>query len=572
VVGEVRVLDLLKDRAMEALELAGPDDRVWVLRAGEPWSVAPPTDPAGARARIRDTEVSGAASELDRSLRRARELVGSSPLPAAEIHLLSDLQASSLSGDPPPSPRDARPETPVVAWAPSWNPEPSRWLAGVEVAEGLAPLEGERVRIAVDVGGRGVESPLPVRVVVDGDVVAAGSARPGETVVLSAGPFPRGPVTGWVETDPDALGGDDRIPFAFRVGPAVAVARTGPPSFFLDRALETLEAAGRVRLADPEAARVLVAVEGVGLDVGDPRPVVVVPPADPDRRPALNLRLEEAGIPWRLDPPRGAGGSELTGSVGGVELEGIRVARSYDLVPSRGPGIGSTGEPGPGVRATTAAGDAAMVDGPHVGEPGTSRPWMLLAVPLDPEWSDLPVAAAMVPFVGWAVGRAGPSGAGNPGIAGEPLPLPPGATAVETPGGTTIPVDGTPALERTGTPGVYRIRRGDSIVDRVAVRPPPAESTPERLAPAELDAVVGSALVTVDDARRWPSRVFRERRGPEPWRPLLIVVLILVTVEGWFATSRSGRSRDSAPSPAADDPPSPSSSPRGADPVGASIP
>ncbi|UCC25355.1 MAG: BatA domain-containing protein, partial [Gemmatimonadales bacterium] len=55
VVGAGRVLDTLKARALEVLDQAGPGDRFWVLRAGEPWDIAAPLTAEEARRRVDGT-------------------------------------------------------------------------------------------------------------------------------------------------------------------------------------------------------------------------------------------------------------------------------------------------------------------------------------------------------------------------------------------------------------------------------------------------------------------------------------------------------------------------------------
>ncbi|MBW3536099.1 MAG: VWA domain-containing protein, partial [Gemmatimonadetes bacterium] len=89
--GEERVLDRLKALAERTLDLAGPDDRVWVVRAGEPWDVVTPGDAVAARRRVRETEVSAAASDLPAAVARAAALVRDAGLTASEVQVLSDL-------------------------------------------------------------------------------------------------------------------------------------------------------------------------------------------------------------------------------------------------------------------------------------------------------------------------------------------------------------------------------------------------------------------------------------------------------------------------------------------------
>ncbi len=60
------------------------------------------------------------------------------------------------------------------------------------------------------------------------------------------------------------------------------------------------------------------------------------------------------------------------------------------------------------------------------------------------------------------------------------------------------------------------------------------------------------SLRTVDDPDAWERNIFQAGRGPEPWRPLLIVVLALLLVESVVAASE--RLRKAPSTTAAADP------------------
>lgn len=538
VVGAERVLDVLKTRAREALEAAGPDDLVWVIRAGEPWDVAQPGGVADALERVAATEPTAARGDLGAALVRASDLALSAGLPAAEIHLLSDLQRTAFG-----SPGSARPagDVPVVVYAAPGPEGPNRFLQGPVVGEGLPPLAGQRTRISVTVassGGPDTASRLPVRVVAGERIRAVGTARPGEDVVLSLGPFAGGVVEGFVETDPDALGADDRRWFAFEVRPPVGVQRRGGPSFFLDQGLDVLRQAGRVNdvETDPD---VLVSVGGDGLEGRSGVPVVVVPSPDPALLPALDRRLAAAGIPWRYGAPETGGEAEVTDNRLPVDLQGVAVRRHYRLRPvDEAAGAPLDAPPTGAIPARLSSGDPLLVTGLAPG-----GPWLLVATPLDPEWTDLPVGASMVPLLEWSVARWAAAGDERRRVlAGESLPTPPEATAVRDPAGNVHPVGGARAFRRTAAAGVYEVLAGDRVLQRVAVNAPVAESLLDPLGEREVEAAVGAGALVVSDAAAWRRQIFRSRRGPEVWRPLLLVALVLLLVEGWIAAS-GGRAR-----------------------------
>ncbi|MYH48328.1 MAG: hypothetical protein F4151_02045, partial [Gammaproteobacteria bacterium] len=180
--GEQRVLDRLKALALETLDEAGPEDRIWVMRAGEPWDVAVPGSPVQARARVLETQVSGGRGDLAAAIERAGALVSAAPLDETEIQLLSDLQATAFPGDAPVVlPADTRL---LVYQAPS-SAEDNRYLTEVLVGGGLAPMTNERSQVSIAVGGReeGADT-LAVRLVVGGRTVGATTITAGSEALL----------------------------------------------------------------------------------------------------------------------------------------------------------------------------------------------------------------------------------------------------------------------------------------------------------------------------------------------------------------------------------------------------
>lgn len=539
VLGEERVLDRLRARALESVAGATPEDRVWVLRAGEPWEVTAPGTPAEARSRIERTEVSGARGDLRGALERARGLATSAATPAAEIHLLSDLQASALpAGTDPPAAG-----VPVVVWAGVPAAEGNRYVRDVRAGGGLPPLAGRRTEVALSVGGgTGDTVPVPIRLFLGGRVRGAATVRPGGTAVLPVGPFAAGQVVGWAEADPDALGADDRRWIAFEVRPPPRVAVAGDPGPFVGEALEVLLEGGRIeRTADPRGADVLLAQDGIGVENPGVGRRVLVPPADAALLPAFNRRLADTGIPWRLSAAGGAGESRIETSSVPVDLGGVRVRAPYAV------------EPEGGAVADDDATLARLSDGSPWMLAGTSGgvPWLLLATPLDGASSTLPVDAAMVPLLEWIL--SGWSGAGtvSPASTGDVLSLPSRATSVELPDGTRVPVDGTRELRTTRDPGIYTMLRGDTVLERVALNPSVRESLLDPLPRGALRDRIGDDVTVVDDAGSWPREIFTSRQGHELWRPLLAAALLLLILESWMASAGRGPTVPREPATAA---------------------
>ncbi|MCY3704677.1 MAG: BatA domain-containing protein [Gammaproteobacteria bacterium] len=520
--GEQRVLDRLKALALETLDEAGPEDRIWVMRAGEPWDVAVPGSPVQARARVLETQVSGGRADLAAAIERAGALVSAAPLDEAEIQVLSDLQATAFPGDAPVAlPADTRL---LVYHAPS-SPEDNRYLREVLVGGGLAPMTNERSQVSIAVGGRGEgQDTLAVRLVVGGRTVGATTITAGSEALLNVGPFAGGVVSGYAEIDPDALRGDDRRFFSVSVRPPVGVSLRGDGGFFLEQAIEVLARAGRAQRTADAAAQVLLSVGGEGLD-GRPAgsAAVVVPPSDGAMLPALNRQLLLAEIPWRYESEPGAGEIGVADNRLPVALDEVRIVRRYRLV--------ANGEEAAGVvQATLDSGEPWIVTG---SAPGGS--YLLLGSPVDAEATSLAVSAPMLPLVEWMVSRWPFQSDGRSFTVGDALPIPAGVDAVADAAGGRAPA-GAGAQVVARAPGLYRLLAGDSLVREVAVNPPAAESILEPIAESALDGVLGDDYDRAD-ASSWRRLVFASRQGTEVWRWLLVAALVLLLLESRVAAT-----------------------------------
>ena len=522
VVGDERLLDGLKRRALDVLDAAGADDRIWVVRAGEPWDVPTPGGPANARYRVVTTELSAAAGNLADIVRRAAALVEQAGLPAAEVQVLTDLQATAFPGTGAPTT-----SVPVLVFHPSGTPPPNRYLESLVIGGGLPPVAGRRTELTAGVGGDSAEAPL--RLVVDDRIRGATRVPPGATAALPFGPFQEGWTSGYVETDPDELGSDDRRWFVQAIRPPPVVSLQGTSPFFLEQALTVLEDGGRLQrgTAQPD---VVVAVAGEGATAARTgSTVVVVPPIDAELLPALNRRLAEAGIPWRYEELPVRGEARVGEHRVPVPLEDVRVSTGYLLVAS-----GSTG--GAEVVARLEDGSPWIVRG-RTGA-GTYR---LVGSAFDPDATNLPVSAFMVPLLEWLVSTSESGPGGRAVEAGMPLSLPAAATLVETPDGTRHPVDPALDFRPTRESGVYRILRGDSVLDAVAVNPPVRESL---LEPAEGVVVVqafGPEVRIFNDTTAWATAAFSSRQGDELWRPIVAVALLLLILESVVAASGASK-------------------------------
>ena len=539
VVGEGRVLDQLKEVALAGLARAQPDDRVWVLPAGQPWLPAVPVGPEEARTLVRNVGPSAARGDLSASLRRARELLATADLPRQEVHLVSDLQASAFDdGDAPLHTGEE-----VVVWDP-WtetSPPPNRGLTAVEVGGGLPPLMGQRTRVTVE--ARASDSTeVPVRLLLDGRIRAAGTVPPEGQASLLLPAFSSGWVQGRVEADPDAFRLDDVRHFAFQARPAPGLEVVGNPGPFVQEGIAVLREAGRLAPMGSGMSGLTVATAGEGLaTLGEGRATLVLPPSDPAVIPAVNRRLAAAGIPWRYGALQASGAVTLAGRLLPEPLEGVIASRWYGLE------LEGTPEAPP---RTLARADGA----PWAAEGQTSDGgrYLLLASPLDPASVSLPVSTRMVRFLDWASGAWAVS-SGGPGEtdAGGPLTAPRQATQVLRPDGTREEVDGTRSLLSTDQVGVYAFLDADSsVVELQAVNVPPRESLLASLPRSEWSTRLGGTATPVERLERWPDRVFRVRQGPELWVPLLLAALLLLGLESLVAAGGRGVRRTSPRSPA----------------------
>ena len=534
VIGDARVLDQLKGAALAALERAGGEDRIWVVRAAEPWDVATPGGVEDAHDRITATATSAAAADLPAAVRRAAALVQQAGMPAAEVHLLTDLQATAL----PPGRAQAG-NVPLLVFHPTASPPLNRYLGSILVGGGLPPLAGRRSELVVGVAGDTAEAPL--RLVAEGRIRGATRVAGGDVATLPIGPFPAGWISGYVETDPDKLSADDRRWFTLFVRPPPLVSVRGQ-AFFLEQALAVLEDAGRLG-RDDARPDVVVAVAGEGAQaVRGGSTVVVIPPSEPALLPALNRRLAEAGIPWRYEISDAQGETRVAEHRIPVPLEEVRVSGGYQLV-------GAQGSPGVEVLARLEDGSPWLVAGSGTGPTGSYR---LLGSALDPAVTDLPVSAFMVPLLEWLVSPPGGEARRPTVAAGTPFALPGSATAIETPSGLRQAVDGAQDFRATREAGIYRVLAGDSLLDLVAVNPPLRESLLEPADGSGVEQALGPEARLVADSAAWVDAVFVSHLGEELWRPLLLLALLLLIVESWVASTAASdaRSRRGTPEPA----------------------
>jgi len=532
VTGDRRLLDELKDLALATMDQAEPEDLFWLIRVGSPWEPAWPGDADATSRRVRETRPSSAAGDLVAAVDRARAVLEAGAAGrAAEIHILSDLQASNITGR-----ATGAGEVPIVVWDPGTAVAANAAVTAVEVGGGVLPIAGQRSTVAAVIAGDSGADSVNVRLAVDDHVIAAAAAPPGSAIIL---PFPArdvGFVSGWVEKDPDELRPDDRRWFATRIAPPPAVGLGGGLGI-VDEALAVLEQATRIRRTDLRSADVVLLPAARSIESLPPGPgIVVLPPDSVLELPATNRRLVSSGIPWRFETMEAAGesGFGLRDESDPLlrSLQDVRISLTYRIVPE-----GS---------ATSDSVLLRLSDGTPWAIRGT-RPdgsrYVLLASPLSESASTLPTSPALVPLLdrilaSWVLTRASIVEA-QPG---EQIGLPPNATAVEAPDSSIEPASG--AYRFGDEAGIYRLLAGDSVIGLVAVNAPPAESDLRRASVRQLrDALSEPELIAVDRAQQWPDRIFRQRVGREIWRGLALFALFLLVLESLVAATGLGSDR-----------------------------
>src|SRR2546422_1073709 len=371
------VLERLKAMARGSLARATASDHLWlvladgVARAGTREALLATVDSVGVSARRLDlTAAVGAATRL----------VDAEPLPAREVHVVSDLQRTALGSGRAAVPRGVR----VLALAPPSQAGPNRGVGTVRMTDGAAAVG------IVGTPGAGREGgAAPVTLRIRGREVGRALATPGSTVSISLPSLGPGWWVGEVVLDADELRADDRRLLVWRVAPPARVA--APPSAgggpFVAAALAVLEEGKRVRAGGEGGSDVAI---GDRPQAGT-RVSVVVPPAEPALIGQVNRAPAARGGRWRFaeaGTPGVIAGAAVSGISGGQVTRGDRV--------ETGAGNGGRAMSNDTTVLATLNGEPWLVRDGNV---------LLLGSRLDTAWTALPATPAFVPFVDALVNR-----------------------------------------------------------------------------------------------------------------------------------------------------------------------
>lgn len=534
------LLDLQLDAIRRTLDAATPADRFWVVpAAGAP--IAAAVDAQTARSVLDSVPGTDAAADL---VARAAEATAAVPVEdgrTRELQIYTDGQADGLRGGPLDLSDWGRVVVSVLE-----EPDTSNgYVADLRLEPDGVVVPGDppavAVALAADAEADDADT-IEVRLVVDGRTVAVARSPAGREVVIPLPDLAAGPHELRAETPAAGLRADDVRYLGLLAADPPAVRLAGAGDGFLDAALATLAEDGRIRPTDADG---LVVLEGAASAVPAGRgPLLLVPPGELTRLPAFQQRLDALGVPWRLEGRGGSGDLRLAQADDVPGLTDVRVSTAHALHRLSTPATDADS-----VLLRTSDGAPWLVRGRANG-----RVYLLLASPLRPEATTLPVSAAMVPFVERLVLHwSRPSSAPLRSLdAGATITLPPRIEALRSPDGVERTAEG-------GAPWTPRRAGAWTLVlpaelggpRYVGVNVPDVESDLRPAAADEVRRAFGGAdIVVVEALDRWTDAVFGARRGGEatPW--IVGLILGLAVVELLLAApGRRGR-RPEVPEPA----------------------
>lgn len=346
-----RVLDGLAAAAHAVTARAGSGDRLWLLLAD---GVVRRGTPAELDAAIDDARPEAGRMDLSEAVRRAVAVAAGATLPGRDVYVISDGQASALSGPPVPAG-----SVHVIALEPRSGVAPNRGVGDLRLVD---------TRLLIPVVGTPGGKSGTLTVTYRDRVISRGLAKPGDTLAIALPAAPVGWWTGSVDLEADELRGDDRRLFAQRVHPPARVSAAPTAGPFVAAALDVLLNADRIAAGKD----VVIATLPTG------RFAVVPATGDPASVGAVNRALGLRGGHWRFGVPATPGRVSVRGS-GVSGLGGVPVGRRLELT----------------------GGDPATVLATVNGSPWLVREGstLLIGSALDTAWTTLPATPSFVPFM-----------------------------------------------------------------------------------------------------------------------------------------------------------------------------
>ena len=486
----------LREAASAVAAQASDADRLWLLTADG--RVHGGTTRAIIDA-IDATEPLPGAGDIAGAAVRAAALARGAGLSEQRIAVITDGQASAWSdvvelGD-----------VDVVAYASTASPPANR---AVTVANARPVRWTPRGSV---VGMIASADSVTYRVTLGDRTLARGTAAPspgagGVEVAVRASPPERGWLSGSVELAPDELRADDVRHFAAWVG--------APPGVTLDAAAGPF---ARSAVEAMEAGSLVTQGSGVGVVSAESLrqlPALIIAPSDPVRAGAANRALDRAGVPWRFGPV-----VRTEGSARGAGLDGISVSQRLRL---------SMEGRVPAETLARVGADPWIVAGPG---------YVIIASPLDPEFTALPARAQFVPWMTDIVTQrlATDAGVTLEAAPGDTAARPAWAEALEMPDGSRVTLGGT-SFEAPGRPGVYFLMRAGRRAGAVVVNGEASESALQRLDSAVLHERLRARKTRLHaGAGEWASLAFAGATRRPLLAPAIIAVLLLLLAESAVA-------------------------------------
>jgi hypothetical protein len=492
VVGGRPVLQRLQARARDILRRASSSDRLWLVTADG-------VVHGGSRDAVLDaaahTEPFGGAGDLRAATSRAALLARAAALPAKEIAVLTDGQATSW-GEPL-----ALGDVPLHAFMPAAPAPPNHAVVAVRaIPARWTPRGAVRARLLAS-------DSATYRITLEGRTLARGIAARDEEIVLRAEPPERGWNAGTVELEPDELRADDVRHFAVWIGAAPAVAIHPLAGAFAHSALDALVQSGRASTGNEIAL--------VPADEATKLPALLIAPSDPIKLGAANRALERLGVPWRFGAAQH--GESVVRAVDSTRaLEGVTASVRYVLTRVTGAERTDT--------IAIAGGAPWIVAGPR---------YVLVASPLSPPATTFPLHASFVPWLDDMLSQrlSGEGGIPREVAPGEHIARPAGVEALELPEGgvTTLSGDSLTAPSRAGT---YFYQRGSARVGALVVNAEPSESELARLTPQALAVKLGARAANVfTDSTALSASVLTSAPRRPLVAPLLLIAALTLLVE-----------------------------------------
>ena len=584
--------------AERIVDAMGEGDEGLIVLSAEPPDALPPvptTRMETLRELLADVEASERSGDMAGALDLARQKLAGIVAANKRIYMLSDLQRSDWlnleeSAAAAPS-QPSQPATQLYLYTYEAGSVDNASIDAVSVSEGLL-IRDQPEQFVVTVTNRNsvAMNAREVSLVINGEkrgsrqvTADAGGTGTVQFNVLIDRP---GRYVGYVELDEDDLAADNRRYFTLSVPDAFGVTAVGRTEsrYFIEQVLKP--SGGLVTPVDLRTA----SADVLNSDLYDAGVLIVDGAVEltPARLSSLERYVSSGGgvlmfLGKGLD--RAHYGHRFFSDVFGSSIRGRRGVPDrkqtflrMDQVDYEHPVFRFAGGSADALSTDAArffasfvvdAGQGARViarfaDGtPAVleGRSGSGRA-LLVATDVNTGWSDLALRSVFVPFMHRSVRYLHPSVAIAEGghLAGNPVAQPltrfpaNDELYLEYPSGHSETVNSrigrngiTVEVPDTNQPGVYLLRDGASVVQAFAVNPDTRESDLERFTPAQAAGLLGVdapvVLMNADASEDVPpGGGFSASGRYEIWKSLVLLVLLLLLVEYWYAGTRTGGS------------------------------